>query len=257
MELFDTHAHLNDEQFEGILEDVLLQACEAGVVGILCVGTSLASSVRAIDLAERFPLIHAAVGIHPNHCLEAEQADWDRIVELAAHPRVKALGETGLDRYWDDAPFELQQNYLARHLQLSRSTGLPFVLHMRDCQEDVVQMLRAEVANGPLHGIMHSYTGDAAGAEACVAMGLHISFAGMVTYRKSDELRAIAAQVPDERLLIETDSPYLSPHPHRSVRPNRPAMVRYTAECLAEVRGVTVDSLAELTCRNARRLLDV
>jgi TatD DNase family protein len=254
MELFDTHAHLNDEQFEGLLEDVLARARAAGVVQMLCVGTTVETSRRAVELAETHAEIVAAVGIHPNYCGEATAADWERIEELACHPRVRALGETGLDRYWDDAPFATQQEFLARHLALSRVTGLPCVLHMRDCQADLLEMLRDDHRRGPIHAIMHSYTGDAAGAAESVELGLHVSFAGMVTYKKSDELRQVAASVPAARLLVETDAPYLSPHPHRSVRPNEPAMMIHTAECLAQVRGVSLAELARQTTENARRL---
>ncbi len=254
MTLFDTHAHLYDEQFGDGVDQVIERARQAGVSRILCVGTTVTTSRQSIGLAERFPEVFAAVGIHPNHAAEAVEGDWEQIVELASHPRVRALGETGLDRYWDDTPFPLQQDYLDRHLQLSLKTGLPFVLHMRDCQNDVMEMLRAASRRGPLHGIMHSYTGDAAGAAECVTLGLHISFAGMVTYKKSDELRAIAAEVPADRLLVETDSPYLSPHPHRSVRPNEPAMVRYTAECVAAARGISLEELSRITTQNACRL---
>lgn len=255
--LFDTHAHLYDEQFGDRVEDVIERARQAGVRYMLCVGTTLTTSRQSIELAERFPEVYAAVGIHPNHAAEAADGDWEQIVRLAAHPRVRALGETGLDRYWDDSPFPLQQDYLDRHLQLSQQTGLPFVLHMRDCQDDVMEMLSAAHLRGPLNGIMHSYTGNAEGAVECVGMGLHISFAGMVTYKKSDDLRAIAAQVPADRLLIETDSPYLSPHPHRSVRPNEPAMVRFTAECVAASRQMTLDELARITTENACRLFQI
>lgn len=255
MELFDTHAHLYDEQFGDAIESVVERARKAGVTRMLCVGTTVTTSRQSIGLAERFPEIYAAVGIHPNHAAEAESGDWDTIVELAQHPRVRALGETGLDRYWDDTPFPQQQDYLDRHLRLSQETGLPFVLHMRDCQSDVLDRLRVAHARGPLRGIMHSYTGDWEGADECLAMGLYVSFAGMVTYKKSDELRAVAMRIPAERLLIETDSPYLSPHPHRSVRPNEPAMVRYTAACLADVRGLSLPQLAQMTTENACRLL--
>ena len=192
--------------------------------------------------------------MQPNYIAEAEPGDWDRIVALAGEPGVVAIGETGLDRHWDFTPFDVQQDYFDRHLRLAAERGLPFVVHMRDCDEEILEMLREAHRRGPLRGVMHSFTGGRAMAEECLAMGLYISFAGMVTYKKSDELRAVAAIVPDERLLVETDSPYLSPEPVRKIKRNEPAHVRHTAARLAEVRGVTVVALAAQTTANARRL---
>jgi TatD DNase family protein len=148
----------------------------------------------------------------------------------------------------------LQQEYFDRHLRLSQQRDVPFIVHMRDCGDEIVAMLRTAHDRSPLRGVMHSFTGDEALAEQCLELGLYISFAGMVTYKKSDELRRVAASIPDDRLLIETDSPYLSPHPKRGQRPNEPALVVHTAECLAEVRGASLESLAEQTTENARRL---
>ncbi len=182
------------------------------------------------------------------------QGDWERIVALAGEPGVVAIGETGLDRHWDFTPFDVQQDYFDRHLRLAAERGLPFVVHMRDCDEDILAMLREAHARGPLVGVMHSFTGSRAMAEECLAMGMHVSFAGMVTYKKSDELRAIAAIVPDDRILIETDAPYLSPEPVRKIKRNEPAHVRHTAACLAEVRGVSLETFAAQTTANARRL---
>jgi TatD DNase family protein len=257
VELVDTHAHLDDQQLMSDLDQRLADARAAGVVAVITIGTTAGSSETAVAIAERHAMVFAAVGIQPNHCGEAQPGDWQRIVRLVDRPRVVAIGETGLDRYWDDVPFESQQDYFDRHLQLSQSTGRPFVVHMRDCQDEVLEMLRAAGRRGPLRGVMHSYTGDVEGMYECVGLGLHISFAGMVTYKKSDALREVVRQVPDDRLLVETDSPYLSPHPHRGERPNHPAMVVHTAECLAEVRGLTLEELARLTRQNARDLFGI
>jgi TatD DNase family protein len=257
VELVDTHAHLDDPQIVDQLDKLLPQARSAGVVTVITIGTTVDTSEAAVGLAQRYPMVWAAIGIQPNHCGEVQAGDWDRIVELSARPRVVAIGETGLDRYWDDAPFDVQQDFFDRHLRLSQTTGLPFVVHMRNCQADVLQMLRTARQRGLLRGVMHSYTGDAEGMHECVELGLHISFAGMVTYKNSDELREVARQVPADRLLVETDSPYLSPHPHRGVRPNHPAMVVHTAQCLADVRGVTLDELARLTRQNTRDLFGI
>lgn len=254
IELFDTHAHLDDEQFQDGLDDLLQRAALAGVATILAVGTTAASSAAAVALAQRWPQVYAAVGIQPNHGSEATPDDWQRVVELASHPKVRAIGETGLDQYWDFTPFDLQRELFQRHLQLAQHLDLPFIVHMRDCGEATIEMLRAARSHGSLRGVMHSFTGDMATAHQCLELGLHISFAGMVTFKKSDELRAIAAVVPSNRILIETDSPYLTPHPHRGQRPNEPAWIVHTAECLAQTRGVTLAALAQQTTANARTL---
>ena len=255
MTFFDTHAHLDDEQLVNDLAEVVTRASNAGVKHILAVGTTADSSEKTVEIAGRFPDVHAAVGLQPNYCSEAGPDDWDRVRGLVEHSEVIALGETGLDRYWDFTPFSLQQDYFDRHLRLSQQTDLPFIVHMRDCVEDILEMLREARIRSPLRGIMHSFTGTAEMAAECVELGLHISFAGMVTFKKSADLRHTAAGIPTDRLLIETDSPYLSPHPHRGQKPNEPALMIHTAECLAETRGVTFEELGRLTTLNAHRLL--
>jgi TatD DNase family protein len=254
MRLFDTHCHLDDEHFEETRSAVVERAEAEGVTCMVAVGTTADSSVRCTQLAAEYPAVVAAVGIQPNYAAEALPGDWQRIVQLVNDPHVVALGETGLDRYWDHCPFATQQDYFDRHLRLSDETQLPFIVHMRDCEADIVEMLREARQRSSLKGVMHSFTGSWETAENCLELGLHISFAGMVTYKKSEDLRQIAARIPDDRLLIETDAPYLSPHPKRGQRPNEPGLVRYTAECLAEVRGVSVETLAELTACNAESL---
>ena len=217
-------------------------------------GTTAESSLACVQLSERFAGVRAAVGIQPNYCAQVQDADWDAVCELASHPSVCALGETGLDRYWDHTPFDTQEDYFDRHLRLSQQRDQPFVVHMRDCGEDVLRMLTEARKRGPLRGVMHSFTGDEQLMRECVDLGLHISFAGMVTYKKSHELRAVARCVPDDRLLIETDAPYLSPHPKRGQRPNEPALIEHTATCLAEVRSTTAEKLSLLTFQNAEQL---
>lgn len=251
MELFDTHAHLDDPQFDGVREEVVARARAAGVSRIVAIGTTLASSRQCVELTEQHPEVWAAVGVHPNHCHEAAETDFDAIAALLAHPRVVGVGETGLDRYWDFAPFELQQDWFARHLRLAQERDLPVIIHMRDCGDEVLAALRAARRDGPLRGILHSFTGDGALAEAVLELGLHVSFAGMATFKKSDDLRAVAASIPANRLLVETDAPYLTPHPHRGKKPNEPALVVHTARCLAEVRGVSLEELARQTTENA------
>ena len=251
--LIDTHAHLDDDKFDADRNEVVARAQSSGVEQIIAIGTTAADSASVIKLAHRYDGVFASVGIHPNYAAQTQPDDWDRIVTLAQQDRVVALGETGLDRYWHDTPFDVQQDYFDRHLKLMQQTGLPVVIHMRDCLADVLAMLRDAHQRGPLHGVMHSYTGDAAAAAECCQMGLYISFAGMVTYKKSQHLRDVAAAVPPDRILVETDSPYLSPEPLRGKR-NEPANVVHTARVVAAARGLSFHDFAAISTANARRL---
>ena len=253
--LIDTHAHLFDDRFGRELPAVLDRAAAAGLERVVCIGIDRESSVASVELAKRFPLVVAAVGIQPNHAAEANPGDWDAIVALAeAEPRVVAIGETGLDRYWDRSPFPLQEEHFARHIELARRLGKPFVIHCREAEADVVRVLRSEFErHGPIRAVMHSFSGDAATAQACLEMGLHISFAGMLTYPTAQALRDVAKDVPLDRLLVETDCPYLAPQPARGKR-NEPGYVTHTAACLAEVKGVSAEEIADHTTRNAREL---
>jgi TatD DNase family protein len=251
--LIDTHAHLDDPKLAADLDAVLARAQQAGVAQVLAVGTTAVDSASTLELSRRHPGVFAAVGIQPNHVAEARPGDWERIVALADDPRVAAVGETGLDRYWDYTPFPLQQDYFDRHLALARAQALPVVIHCRDCERDIIDQLARQ--GGPVRGVLHSFTGTWDDAQAFLALGLHLSFAGMITFANKalDPLRDVAARVPADRLLVETDSPYLSPHPHRG-RTNEPARVAVTAARLAQLRGLDPADLARLTTANARCL---
>lgn len=251
--LVDTHCHLDAEAFRTDLDEVVQAAQEAGVTRMITIGITRETSEAAIVVANRYECVSAVVGIQPNYAQEATPEDWDRIVELAAHPQVVGIGETGLDKYWDFAPLEIQRDYFDRHLRFSRENSKPFIVHCREAEAEVLQMLEADFERGPLNGVMHSFCGDAAMAARCIEMGMHISFAGMVTFKKNDSLREVAKTIPLDRLLIETDAPYLAPHPKRGKR-NEPGWVRHTAECLADVHGVTLETLANTTADNAERL---
>ncbi len=255
--LFDTHAHIDQADFDADRDKMIARAQTAGVETIIAVGTTVEGSRRCVELAAKYPSVYAAVAIHPNNLAEAGPLDFAEIEKLASAPKVVAIGETGLDLHWDYTPFDQQQIEFARHVALAFDRNLPFIVHMRDCEAEMLSTLRELAEEGTLRGVMHSFTGDATMAAECLALGLHISFAGMVTYKKSDALRACAATIPDDRLLIETDAPYLSPEPVRSIRRNEPAHVRHTAECLAKVRGVSVEEFAALTMANAKRLFGV
>ena len=280
--LLDTHAHLDQQEFDADRAAVIARAREAGVEAIVCPAVSARSAEAVIRLAEEFcstaapgcdelsmtaeggcPTnrhgvdLWAAVGIHPNYTAETAPDDWDRIVELADNPRVVAIGETGLDRYRDYSPLKIQQEYFDRHLRLAHSRDLPVIIHCRDAREEMLPMLRAAAANGPLSGVLHAFSGTADFAAECLSLGLHVGFAGNVTYsnRKNDYLRDVAREIPEDRLLIETDSPYLIPQAFRGRKKrNEPSYVVRTAAFLAELRGVPVDQLAAATTANARRL---
>jgi TatD DNase family protein len=253
-QLIDTHAHIDDERFQSDLPAVLDRARTAGVVSIIAIATTAPTSAKCVALAANRAEVFASVGIQPNHVAEAAAGDWDEVVKLSGSPKVVALGETGLDRHWTYTPFPQQEDYFARHLDLARKLGLAVVIHCREAEADTVRMLRQDFdRHGPVKAVMHSFTGDWATAEACLAMGLYISFAGMVTYKNAQALRDVAARVPLERLLVETDSPYLAPVPVRGQR-NEPAHVVHTATCLATVLRATPEIIAEHSTRNARQL---
>lgn len=255
--MIDTHAHLDAEEFAPDRDDVLARAGQAGVEAIVCPGITVDSSRAAVALAEAHAEVYAAVGIQPNYTAQAAAGDWEWIVRLAAHPRVVAVGETGLDRHWDFAPLDVQRDYFDRHLRLAQDRGLPVIVHCRDAEADLMPMLRRAAAQGPLSGVLHAFSGDRAMAQECLGLGLYVSFAGAVTYRnkKFDTLRAAAAEVPLDRLLIETDSPYLVPHPLRGKQKrNEPANLALVARALAELRGCTLELLSRQMAANARRL---
>jgi TatD DNase family protein len=256
-QFIDTHAHLDDERFQSDLPTVLERASTAGVASIIAIATTAPSSAACVALAAAHGALYASVGIQPNHVAEAAADAWDEVVKRVTSPKVVALGETGLDRHWNYTPFPQQEEYFARHLHLARKHKLAVVIHCREAEADTVRMLREDFdRHGPVRAVMHSFTGDLATAEACLAMGLYISFAGMVTYKNAQALRDVAAHIPLERFLVETDSPYLSPVPLRGKR-NEPAHLVHTAACLAGAHHVELSALADQTTRNAQGLFAI
>jgi TatD DNase family protein len=253
VEWIDTHCHLDEDAFTQDCTDVVQRAADAGVVAMIAIGITLDSCRRVVELAQRFPQVYATVGLHPNYVSAAGPGDWDEIVELAKSPRVVGLGETGLDKYWDHSPLELQADYFDRHIELSRQLDLPFVVHCRDAESEVVAQLSKHARQGGLNGVMHAFCGSADTATACLGFGMHLSFGGMLTFKKNESLRQVAVPLPVDRLLVETDAPYLAPTPFRGKR-NEPAHVRLTAACLAELRGVSKEDIAAVTTANARRV---
>ncbi len=211
--LIDSHCHLDEDAFSGDLEQCFQRCRDAGVVTMITIGTMVESAHRALELSERYPQFFAAIGIHPNYAATAGEDDWAEIVRMAAHKRVVGIGETGLDRYWDHTPIDVQLNYFHRHLELSRATGKPFIIHCRDAEPDVMAVLREQARQGELNGVMHCFSGSPAMAEECVAMGLYLSFAGVLTFKKNAELREIAAAVPASESLSRRMHPIWRPHP--------------------------------------------
>jgi TatD DNase family protein len=249
--LIDTHAHLALAQFDADRDAVLARAAAVGVERIVEIGFDLPSSRAALDLAEAHPQIYAVVGIQPNHAHEAP-AGWERqLRELCAHPKAVAIGEIGLDYHWMTAPPAQQEAIFREQLALARELGLPVVIHTREAHADTLRILAAAARGQP--GVMHSFSGDWAFAEACLEIGFLLSLSGPLTFSKAVELHEVARRAPLERLLVETDSPYLSPHPHRGQR-NESARVRLVAERLADLRGEPLERVAAQLWANAERI---
>lgn len=252
MNLFDTHCHLMDKQFADDLDEVIKRARAEGVARIVVPAVDLDTAHQVIRIAETYDGIYAAVGIHPESAKDVPAAHYDEIERLARHEKVVAIGEIGLDYYWDAAPRPEQQAVMARQVEIAQRVELPIIVHNRESTADVIDLLqRMDVAKSG--GVMHCFNGSEADAKQCLEMGMYISFGGPVTFKKADDVRAVAATIPDDRILVETDSPYLSPHPFRGKR-NEPSRVKLVAEQIAEVRGVTLEAFAEWTTKNALSL---
>jgi TatD DNase family protein len=253
LELFETHVHLDDEAFAADRPAVIDRARAAGVRGFVTIGTSLASSRRAIALAEEHRDVYAAVAIHPHDATEATADALGELTTLARHARVVAIGETGLDYYRNFAPREAQQQAFRAHLRLAKTLGLPVVVHNRDAHDDVLRLL-AEEAPGRV--IMHCFTGSPETARICLDRGYYLGMGGPLTYRNARRALEVAAFVPPDRLLLETDAPYLPPEPHRGKR-NEPAYLPLVAWAAAHARGVAAGTVAEITTLNAMEAFDL
>ncbi len=250
--LIDSHCHL--DYFTGELDAVLARAASAGVGELVTIGTSLEQSETIRGIAEAHPNVWCTVGVHPQNVHKAPLPAAETIAALAAHPKVVGIGESGLDYFYDTAPPEVQQASFRAHIRASRMAGVPLCIHARAADDDIAAILREERdAGGPFDFLLHCFSSGRGLAEAALEMGGYLSFSGILTFPKSSENRDIARDVPPDRLLVETDAPYLAPVPFRGKR-NEPGYVAHTAASLAEVRGMTVAALAELTTTNFRRL---
>ena len=248
--LTDTHAHLDFPQFDDDREEVIARALAAGVGIIINVGTDLASSRRAVTLAEAYPQIYAAVGVHPHDAKTLTDEALAELGELARHPKVVAIGEIGLDFYRDLSPRNVQREAFERQLALAQELGKPVIIHDREAHAEVMAILRRWPG---LRGVLHCFSGDLDMAHEAIEMGFYISVAGPVTFKNARRLPEIVRQLPLERLLIETDCPYLAPHPYRGRR-NEPAYVRLVAQKVAELKGMSLERVARVTTANARQL---
>ncbi|NLZ37998.1 MAG: TatD family hydrolase [Firmicutes bacterium] len=252
MVFIDTHAHLTDRRFSEDFEAVVARAKSAGVVTIINVGYDLPSSEAAIALAADNDNFFAAVGIHPHEASSVDQNILQSLKKLAAHPKVVAIGEIGLDYYYRHSEPKQQEHALRQQIRLARELALPVIIHDRDAHEDVLAILRAEKA-AEVGGVMHCFSGDLDFALRCLELGFYISFAGTITFKKPGDLPLVAQKVPLERILIETDCPYLAPIPRRGRR-NEPAYVVHVAEKIAELRQLELNKIAAITTQNAQRL---
>ena len=252
--LFDTHAHYDDERFDGDREALLAGMPEKNVGLIVNPGCDISSSRTAVALAESFDFVYAAVGIHPENCGDFEPSMIDRLRQMAKNPRVVAIGEIGLDYYWaENPPRELQQEVLRRQLRLAEELGLPVIIHDRDAHGDSLDIVR-EVPR--VRGVFHCFAGSAEMARELIKMGWMLSFNGAVTFKNAKKAPEVVAAVPLEKLMIETDAPYLTPVPHRGER-NDSSYVRLVAEKIAQIKGLTPEEVEKATWENGRRFFGV
>ncbi len=255
--LVDTHAHLDDERFDADRDAVIERAIEAGVAFIINPGTDLDSSRRAVGLAEKYDCVYAAVGVHPHETASLADKAYAALRELADHEKVVAIGEVGLDYYRDRSPREKQREAFRKQLDLAAELDLPVIVHTREARADLEEMLRDASSSGNLRGVLHCYSGGLEWAERAVRMGFHLGLGGPLTHENATGLREVAAQIPDERLLLETDCPYLPPLPHKRSERNEPAYVRLVAERLAGIRKVSYEDVCRVTGLAAARLFGI
>lgn len=250
--LFDTHMHVNVEQFKDDKEEVIQRAFDAGVTYMVVVGFDRETIPHAIEIAERYETIYAAVGWHPVDAVDMTESDLAWIKELSKHPKVVAIGEMGLDYHWDKSPKEVQDTVFRKQIRLAKEVDMPIVIHNREATEDIIKILQEEDAQ-QVGGIMHCYNDDVRFVQACLDMNFYISLGGTVTFKNAPLPKEVAEQVPIDRLLVETDSPFLAPHPNRGKR-NEPAYVTLVAEKVASLRNMSFDELSKQTTKNAFRL---
>lgn len=255
MELIDTHAHLDFSRFNKDRNEVINRASDTGVKYIVNVGADLASSHRGVELSQLFSNIYATVGIHPHDADQVNDRALKVLKDLAKADRVVAIGEIGLDYYYDNSPREKQRTGFRKQLKLARELRLPVVIHGREADEDLLTILKEERVE-EIGGILHCFSSGLEVAREALDMGLYLGFGGVITFKKADQTRNVVKEVPLERILIETDAPYLTPHPHRGKR-NEPAYVKFVAEKIAQIKGVSIERVAEITTANAKKVYNL
>jgi TatD DNase family protein len=251
--LVDSHCHLDFPDFANDLDALVGRARTAGIGRMVTISTRVAKLDGLLAIAERYPDVFCSVGTHPHHAAEEPDITTADLVAHARHPKIVALGEAGLDYHYDYSPREAQETGFRRHIAAARETGLPLVIHTREADEDTTRILEEEMGKGAFPAVLHCYTGGRALAMRAVELGLYVGFTGIVTFKKSDDLRAIAAALPADRILVETDAPYLAPGKFRGKR-NEPAYVVEVAKSLAETRGVSFEEFSRQTTENFHRL---
>ncbi len=251
--LIDSHCHLDFPDFAEELDQVVARAGRAGISHMVTISTHLSKFPGVLAVAERFDNIYCTVGIHPHEAGTEIEVSADELVRLAEHPKVVGIGETGLDFYYEHSPRDVQERQFRTHIEAARRTGLPLIVHTRDADTDTIRILEEEHAKGEFPGLIHCFSATRELAARMVDIGLYISFSGIVTFNKAEELRDVARVVPEDRILVETDSPYLAPVPRRGKR-NEPAFTAFTAAKIAEVRGISPSAVARTTTANFKRL---
>ncbi len=253
--LFDSHAHLDDGRFENDIDDILKRAKENGVDYILNPGANLNTSIRAVNLAEKYDMIYAAVGVHPHDVKDMDKDTIEILRALSKREKVVAIGEIGLDFYYDHSPRDDQRRWFKEQIKLAKEVSLPIIIHDRDAHGEIFDILKENKA-GDMGCVMHCYSGSVELAREYIKMGVYISLAGPVTFKNAKKTYEVAKEIPLEWLLVETDSPYLTPMPYRGKR-NEPAYVRFVAEKIAEAKGVSLEEVARVTTSNTKKLFNI
>jgi len=255
--LIDSHAHIQGKEYAGEIDAVIARARDAGVETIIAVGGAgdMSSNSEAVALAARFENVYATVGMHPHDAKDVGFDELKTLSELASSPKVVAVGETGLDYYYNHSPHDVQRRVFAQFIQMACDTQLPIVVHERDAAQQAVELLRNEGA-GKLRGVIHCFTGNYEAARAYLDLGFYLSFTGIITFKNAEPLREVVRKVPLEKIFVETDSPFLTPVPHRGKR-NEPAYVRFVAETIAKVKRVDLAEVARLTTANVKTLFHI
>lgn len=253
--LIDSHAHLDDERFDRDRDELIKSLGKNGISTVINIGADLPSSIKSVKLSEQYDNIYAAVGVHPHSASEMDEGTIEVLKAFSSREKVVAIGEIGLDYYYDNSPRDVQRIWFRRQMKLAKEVNLPIVVHSREANQETFDMIKAE-SDGKLTGVIHCYSGSVELMKEYIKLGYYISLGGPVTFKNAKTPKEVAKVVPIDRLLVETDSPYLTPEPHRGKR-NEPLYVRHVAAMIAELRGMTIEELARATSENTKRLFNL